>query len=66
MRPTVDLHFRGEGAEDASLTFILQESRQIDSQALVAQLDSFIQDPYFCKLKKNNENEECDTKKETR
>jgi hypothetical protein len=50
MRPAVDIHYRPEAQEDASLTFILQKPRGLDVDTVMSDLDANVNNPYFCKL----------------
>lgn len=48
MRPAIDIHYRLDSSEDANLTFILQKPRLLDSESITEQVESFVNNPYFC------------------
>lgn len=49
MRPVIDIHYRPDSAEEANLTFILQKPRLLDSESITDQVESYVNNPYFCK-----------------
>lgn len=49
MRPSVDVHYRPESLEEANLIFILQEPRGLLVNSLVEDIDTYVNNPNFCK-----------------
>ncbi|GAA5804303.1 hypothetical protein HPULCUR_009790 [Helicostylum pulchrum] len=49
MRPSVDVHYRVESLEEVNLTFILQKPRSSEIESLIEDIDTYVNDPNFCK-----------------
>lgn len=49
MSPIIDIHYRHHSLEDASLAFILHRDRGVDIDSLCQDIDTYVNDPDFCK-----------------
>lgn len=58
MRPSVDVHYRPESLEDTNLVFVLQKPRGLLTENLLADVDTYVNDPNFCKLQTPHQNKD--------
>jgi hypothetical protein len=49
MKPLIDVHYRHNSSEDASLAFILHRDRGVDVDSVCNDIDTYVNDPDFCK-----------------
>ncbi|KAG1450957.1 hypothetical protein G6F56_008212 [Rhizopus delemar] len=47
MKPTVDIHYRLESAEDSVIAFILQKERGTDIESICSELNNYVHNPDF-------------------
>jgi hypothetical protein len=45
----IDIHYRPNSLEDASLAFILHRDRGVDVDSLCQNIGTYVNDPDFCK-----------------
>lgn len=50
MKPTVDIHYRLESAEDSTIAFVLQKERGVDIESVCQDLDKYVFNPDFCNV----------------